>query len=221
LLFKTDGVELFKVCASSQLIEELKLSFDKLDFRSGSRTFDVSQFADQLFGQRGCFTPVLAGLELPKARPVRVLAFDKTPLSNWNLGWHQDRVVALKERQDVPGFVNWTIKSGVHHAQAPMELLEKMFSLRLHLDDCPKENGALRVVPGSARFGKIDEAGINSLVAQSAEFVCEAMVGDVLAMKALTLHASSPSTRPSHRRVLHVDFCYAALPSRLEWAHVQ
>jgi hypothetical protein len=107
--FKTHGVELFKACASIQLIETLKQSFEILDFRSGSRVFDVSAYAGGLFGETGCFMRALLGTGCPEARPIRVLAFDKTPQSNWNLGWHQGRVVALKDQRDVPGIVNWTI----------------------------------------------------------------------------------------------------------------
>jgi hypothetical protein len=78
----------------------------------------------------------------------------------------------------------------------------------------------LRVLPGSAEYGKIDESTTKTLVSSSLEVVCEANVGDILAMKALTLHASSPSITPSHRRVLHVDFCAGELPPLLEWALV-
>ncbi len=34
-------------------------------------------------------------------RPVRAILFDKTPGANWNLGYHQDRALALSERRDV------------------------------------------------------------------------------------------------------------------------
>jgi hypothetical protein len=47
---------------------------------------------------------------------------------------------------------------------------------------------------------------------------CLAKAGDVLAMKALTVHASDPASVPGHRRVLHLDFCTADLPPPLEWA---
>jgi hypothetical protein len=47
---------------------------------------------------------------------------------------------------------------------------------------------------------------------------CLAAAGDVLAMKALTVHASDPASVPAHRRVLHLDFSTADLPPPLEWA---
>ena len=32
------------------------------------------------------------------ARAVRAVLFDKTASANWNLGWHQDRTIVVKER---------------------------------------------------------------------------------------------------------------------------
>jgi hypothetical protein len=34
-------------------------------------------------------------------RPVRAILFDKSPKANWPLAWHQDRVVAVRERVEV------------------------------------------------------------------------------------------------------------------------
>jgi hypothetical protein len=218
LRFDTEGVELFKNLAGQPLMEKLQVAFSALEFRGGSRQFELKPFLSELFGHDAPFSCVMAKLGVPDARPVRVLAFDKTPQSNWSLGWHQDRVVALKEKRDVHGFVNWTVKSGIHHVQAPLELLQQMFSLRLHIDDCPSDNGALRVSPASYQNGLIEEAQIPAVLSKHGERVCEAKSGDILAMKALTLHASSPSLKPSHRRVLHCDFCQMSLPSGLDWA---
>ena len=37
-------------------------------------------------------------------------------------------------------------------------------------------------------------------------------------MRPLLVHASSPATVPSRRRVVHLEFAAAELPSPLEWA---
>ena len=155
---------------------------------------------------------------MESARPVRVLAFDKTPASNWNLGWHQDRVIAVKERGDIPGFGTWTLKNSVPHVEAPVEILRNMFSLRLHLDDCNTDNGALKMLVGSAGMGKLTDAQVRGLASTDTAVVCEAALGQILAMKVLTVHASEPAKNPSHRRVLHVDYCACELPNSLEWA---
>jgi ectoine hydroxylase-related dioxygenase (phytanoyl-CoA dioxygenase family) len=127
-------------------------------------------------------------------------------------------VVALKARVDVGGFGNWTIKDGVHHAEAPQELLQKMFNLRLHLDDCDRHNGALKIVAGSHHCGKLTVHQLKAVAGLGEALFCEALTGEVVAMKALAIHASEPSAVPNHRRVLHIDFCDAPLPSQLNWA---
>ena len=75
----------------------------------------------------------------PGAFAVRGLFFDKTPTANWNLPWHQDLTIALRARRDVPGFGPWTLKGGIPHVHAPAELLARMLTIRLHLDDCGPE----------------------------------------------------------------------------------
>ena len=49
--------------------------------------------------------------------------------------WHQDLSIAVKERHEVAGFGPWSVKEGVP-VQPPVEILESMLTLRLHLDDC-------------------------------------------------------------------------------------
>jgi len=41
--------------------------------------------------------------------------------------------------------------------------------------------------------------------------------GGALLMRPLLLHASSPSQRPAHRRVIHLDFACEQLPNPLKW----
>ena len=152
------------------------------------------------------------------ARLVRILAFDKTPETNWGVPWHQDRTVAVKRRVEADGFGPWSVKAGVPHVAPPEALLEAMFSLRLHLDDCGPENGPLKIIPGSHRLGRLPVRDVLDLGARASAVTCHAAAGDVLAMKALTVHASDPAQAAAHRRVLHLDFSTADLPPPLEWA---
>jgi Phytanoyl-CoA dioxygenase (PhyH) len=216
--FERDGAAIVVANVSSENIAELREEFSKLDFRAGARPFALSSLVSYLISNKGCFGAAARELGLGAARAVRVLAFDKTPESNWNLGWHQDRVIALKERREVSGFGTWTLKGGVPHVEAPFDILKNMFSLRLHLDHCGAENGALKILPGSASLGKLVDSEVRELSKRVTPFTCELALGEILAMKALTIHASEPSQKPSHRRVLHVDYCICELPHSLEWA---
>jgi ectoine hydroxylase-related dioxygenase (phytanoyl-CoA dioxygenase family) len=95
----------------------------------------------------------------------------------------------------------------VPHAQAPVSLLREMATLRIHLDDSPAENGALRVVPASHRLGKIPAEGISAELEKAAPVVaCECFAGDVLLMSPLLLHSSPRAIEPDRRRVIHFEY---------------
>lgn len=149
--------------------------------------------------------------------PVRGIHFDKRPETNWLVAWHQDLTLALKERVEVPGFGPWSMKEGVPHVQPPMQLLEQMLTVRLHLDDTDASNGALRVLPGTHRLGRLSAEAIQGCRERREEVLCEAKAGDVLLMRPLLLHASSRSSSPRRRRVLHIEYAGFQLPTPLEW----
>jgi hypothetical protein len=150
-------------------------------------------------------------------RAVRAIYFDKSPDTNWLVAWHQDLTLALRAQADAPGFGSWSIKDGIPHVQPPIELLERMLTIRLHLDDCDETNGALKVLPGSHRFGRLPAERITELRAQHPEVICCASAGDALLMRPLLLHASSRSKSARHRRVLHIEYAAFPLPAGLVW----
>jgi Phytanoyl-CoA dioxygenase (PhyH) len=149
--------------------------------------------------------------------PVRGILFDKIPAANWKVPWHQDVTIAVREKADVKGFGPWSLKAGIQHVQPPPSVLERMISVRLHLDTCEESNGALRVIPGSHRQGRISEAEIGRFVENGPERICAVDRGGALLMRPLLLHASSPSSSPAHRRVIHLDFASEPLPNPLRW----
>jgi hypothetical protein len=156
----------------------------------------------------------------PTARPVRATFFDKTSARNWALGWHQDRTIAVVARADVPGFTDWTLKSGIHHVVPPVALLEPMLTLRLHLDDTPHTNAPLLVSPGTHRLGRIPEAETASTVSRHGTAACPAAAGDIWAYATLILHASDRAAEPRRRRVLQLLYSSDDLPPPLEWLGV-
>jgi hypothetical protein len=157
-------------------------------------------------------------LTLPCAEPVRVLAFDKTEANNWVLPWHQDRVAALAECVETPGFSNWTNKAGVWHSEPPLEFLERMVFARVHLDPVDEENGCLQVALGTHLRGKVAASEAKAVAEACPVEKCIADRGDVLLAKALILHRSSPSQANRGRRAVRIDYCADSLPAPLEWA---
>lgn len=154
-------------------------------------------------------------------KAVRGIFFDKVLGANWPVAWHQDLSLAVSERHDVPGWGNWSIKAGVQHVQPPAEVLERMVTLRIQLDDSDAKNAPLRVIPGSHALGRITADKMKSLRAEIREVTCTARAGSALAMKPLILHASSASKKPSHRRVIHIEYAPEdLLPDDLAWAFV-
>lgn len=160
----------------------------------------------------------LAAQLLPDARPVRVIAFNKTEANNWTLPWHQDRVIALRERVETPGFTNWTNKAGIWHAEPPIDLLERMIFARIHLDPADAENGCLQLALGTHARGKVAAADAEAVANAAPIENCIAQRGDVLFAKALILHRSSPSRTSAARRAIRIDYCAEDLPRPLDWA---
>lgn len=150
-------------------------------------------------------------------RPIRAILFDKTPDANWPVAWHQDQIVAVAARVEVEGFTAWSVKEGLPHVRPPVAILEGMITARLHLDDCLAANGALQILPGSHRVGFLSDAAIDDWRREVLSRICEVPLGGVLLMKPLLLHASSPSSQPGHRRVLHIEYAPDTLPGGLRW----
>ncbi|HKW46918.1 MAG TPA: phytanoyl-CoA dioxygenase family protein [Gemmatimonadaceae bacterium] len=163
----------------------------------------LRQFADVVLG-KACFA-------------VRAIFFDKTRDANWKVIWHQDLTVAVQQRIDLLGYGPWTDKAGVPHVQPPVDILEHMLAIRIHLDPCGDDNGPVRVLDGTHRLGRLTPQAIDELRAQRAESVCLADEGAILAFHPLLLHASSPATRPQHRRVIHIEYAVRALAPPLVW----
>jgi hypothetical protein len=176
---------------------------------------DVSPEVRELAGSeavRALVQPVLG----ERFFPVRGILFDKIPDANWKVPWHQDVTIAVQERVEAEGFGVWSVKADVLHVQPPTDVLEQMVSVRLHLDDCTEDNGALRVVPGSHLQGRIAEEDI-PVMRELPEVVCTVTTGGALLMRPLLLHASSQARAPRHRRVVHLDFASVQLPNGMRW----
>lgn len=162
---------------------------------------------------RSLVGPVLG----PTALVVRSLFLDKTPNANWKVAWHQDLTIAVRERIDAPGFGPWSVKDGVPHVQPPVSILERMLTVRIHLDDCGEDNGPLQVLPGSHAAGRLDEKNIELWRTERSTLSCLADAGGAVLIRPLLLHASTSSSRPAHRRVIHLEFAAEALPCGLQW----
>jgi ectoine hydroxylase-related dioxygenase (phytanoyl-CoA dioxygenase family) len=140
------------------------------------------------------------------AIPYKATLFDKSPARNWLVSWHQDTVLPLCERREVPEWGPWSIKGGVTYAFAPASAVAQVVALRLHLDDSRADNGPLRVLPGTHTLGLLKESNIARLTTEVPSVDCTVPAGGVVVMRPLIVHASSKVDSDLPRRVPHIEY---------------
>jgi ectoine hydroxylase-related dioxygenase (phytanoyl-CoA dioxygenase family) len=138
--------------------------------------------------------------------PFKATLFDKSPISNWLVAWHQDKALPLRERREHRAWGPWSVKDGVIYAHAPASALSRVVALRLHLDDSASENGPLRVLPGTQTMGVLSDNAIHDLNTRTSAVDCLVPRGGILVMRPLIVHASSKSRSTKQRRVLHIEY---------------
>ena len=209
----SDGFAVVPVCVDEKTLERL-----------GSKLSDTSYAMRNLLAM-----PIVR--ELARSQAVRSLVeavlgkncfavkgtfFNKTAESNWKVVWHQDLTILVHERKEVRGFGRWTVKSGIVHVQPPADIMSRILALRLHLDESGRENGPLRVIPGSHKQGRLSPKEIAEW-RKKGSVTCTVPRGGVLLIRPLLLHASSACAVPKSRRVIHLEFAAVELQDGLEW----
>jgi phytanoyl-CoA dioxygenase PhyH len=178
---------------------------DVVRTRAGARHVLTVQGVRDL-ARDGRLLDLAAGFVGPGPIPFRATLFDKSPTSNWLVVWHQDTSLPLRSRVEEPAWGPWSTKAGTLYAHAPAWALETVVALRVSLDDSTETNGPLRVLPGSHCSGVLSDQEIGRLASETRPVDCVAASGDVVAMRPLTVHASSKSTADRPRRVLHIEY---------------
>ncbi|MBZ6377472.1 MULTISPECIES: phytanoyl-CoA dioxygenase family protein [Pacificimonas] len=154
-----------------------------------------------------------------RMQAVRATLFDKCLTSNWSLGWHQDRTVAVSGERRPPGYKCWNRKSGVDHCQPPLPVLRRMLTARVHLDPVDDSNGPLEILEASHAGGVLTSGAITEIVKTGTRSICLANPGDIWLYKTLIVHRSGASNSSNRRRVLQLDFSPdSALPGGVSWA---
>ncbi|MES2668938.1 MAG: phytanoyl-CoA dioxygenase family protein [Pseudomonadota bacterium] len=170
----------------------------------------------------GLVSPIRSYLQSIGALPADAVAvqctlFRKTADCNWKVPYHQDLSVPVAARIEHPALSGWSMKEDGHYVQPPADVLDTLLAVRLHLDPSGSDEGALRVVPGSHRLGRLSADCVATTEKRENEVVCTADAGDLLLMRPLLLHASSKAERPNGRRVLHFLFAPRHPGSGLQW----
>jgi ectoine hydroxylase-related dioxygenase (phytanoyl-CoA dioxygenase family) len=147
---------------------------------------------------------------------VKSIYFDKPEKSNWYVAYHQDLTISVDKKLQLENFEPWTTKQNQFAVQPPLDILENIFTIRIHLDDTDENNGALKVVPTSHAKGIYRPETIDWEV--ETENICNVEKGGIMVMKPLLLHGSNRTTNGKKRRVIHIEFSDRELPEELNWS---
>lgn len=147
---------------------------------------------------------------------VKSIYFDKPETSNWYVSYHQDLTISVDKKVSLENYGPWTTKQNQFAVQPPIEFLENIFTIRIHLDDTDEKNGALRVIPKSHKKKICRPETID--FTKEIESTCNVNKGGVMIMKPLLLHSSSRTVSNKKRRVIHIEFSNLELPKELQWA---
>ena len=103
----------------------------------------------------------------------------------------KSKIDIKSESVDLEKFKNWRVLKDRTVVQPPVSFLENIFTIRIHLDKCTVENGALRIVKKSHQNGIIPLQG-KSTELNLIEKICEINQGGILIMKPLMLAFTMP-----------------------------
>ncbi len=141
-----------------------------------------------------------------RAIPFKATLFEKSPLANWLVAWHQDTALPLATAGVMPGWGPWSEKNGVTYAHAPARALEKVVALRIHLDDSDGSNGPLRVLPATHLEGVLTDTEVHERAQRIEAVSCHVFAGGVVVMRPLIIHASSKAADERPRSVVHIEY---------------
>ena len=213
-IYTTDEVE--------NILQQInQANSDKETFRKSTDVFAIRQFLKEIPSTLDTILNdnlknLLEHLLGDKYFIVKSIYFDKPQSSNWYVSYHQDLTISVDKKLELEGFGFWTTKQNQFAVQPPLDILQSVVTVRIHLDDTDEKNGALKVVPKSHLKGiyrpeTIDWAG-------ESEVCCNVSKGGIMLMKPLLLHSSGRTTNNRQRRVIHIEFANQELPTELNWA---
>lgn len=147
---------------------------------------------------------------------VKSIYFDKPETSNWYVSYHQDLTISVDKKIELENYKFWTKKQNQFAVQPPIEILENIVTIRIHLDETNEENGALKIIPKSHSNKIYRPETIDWKTAK--EINCIVSKGGVMLMKPLLFHSSGRTTNNKKRRVIHIELSNVQLPNEINWA---
>lgn len=208
--------EIEKITEVIQDIDTSKETFRKSEDLFAIRQFlkEIPEVKDLIFNEN--LKTIINEIFGKSYFVVKSIYFDKPEKSNWYVAYHQDLTISVDKKVELENFGPWTTKQNQFAVQPPLDLLENIFTIRIHLDDTDENNGALKVVPKSHAKGIYRPETIDWSI--ETETICNVDKGGIMIMKPLTLHGSNRTTNGKKRRVIHIEFSDRELPEVLNWS---
>lgn len=223
-IIETEGFAVIENIYSHTEVEKILELIDAVDtsketFRKSKDLFAIRQFLKEIpqvktlvFNKK--LQNVIINLFGDDFFVVKSIYFDKPAKSNWYVPYHQDLTISVdKKVADLESYTSWTTKQNQFAVQPPIQILENIFTVRIHLDETNENNGALKVLPKSHLNGVCSERNL-----EIEETFCNVNLGGIMIMKPLLFHSSERTTNKKNRRVIHIEFCNQQLDKSLQWA---
>lgn len=225
-LITTNGFTVINTIFSDEEIENISeiiqnIHTSKETFRKSEDLFAIRQFLNEvpevkelIFNEK--MKTIIKEIFGEKYFAVKSIYFDKPEKSNWYVAYHQDLTISVDKKIELSNFGPWTTKQNQFAVQPPLDILENVYTIRIHLDETDENNGALKVIPTSHAKGIYRPETIDWTV--ETEEICNVERGGVMIMKPLLLHGSNRTTNGKKRRVIHIEFSDRELPEELNWS---
>lgn len=213
-IFSDDEIQ--RISEAIQNIDTSKETFRKSEDLFAIRQFlkEIPDIHDLIFNEN--MKTVIHTIFGHNYFVVKSIYFDKPEKSNWYVAYHQDLTISVDKKLELENFGPWTTKQNQFAVQPPLDILENIYTIRIHLDDTDENNGALKVVPGSHAEGSYRPETIDWTI--ETEEICNIEKGGIMIMKPLLLHGSNRTTNGKKRRVIHIEFSDRELPDGLNWS---
>lgn len=223
------GFTIIENIYSNEEVEKIIETINQADtskdtFRKSSDLFAIRQFLKEIPETKNLIfndklNHIIQELFGQNYFVIKSIYFDKPETSNWYVSYHQDLTISVDKKIELENFGFWTTKQNQFAVQPPIEILENIFTIRIHLDQTDENNGALRVIEKSHQKKIYRPETIDWTIEK--ETTCNVKKGGIMIMKPLTLHSSGRTTNNKKRRVIHIEFSDIDLPSELNWAEKQ
>ncbi|MCJ8155486.1 phytanoyl-CoA dioxygenase family protein [Chryseobacterium sp. SSA4.19] len=227
-LMTENGFTVINAVFSDEEVERIGEIIQHIDtsketFRKSEDLFAIRQFLKEIPDIRhlifnDAVKTIVKEIFGEKYVAVKSIYFDKPETSNWYVAYHQDLTISVDRKLDLENFGPWTTKQNQFAVQPPLDILENIYTIRIHLDDTDENNGALKVIPKSHAKGIYRPETIDWTI--ETEEICKVEKGGIMIMKPLLLHGSNRTTNGKRRRVIHIEFSDKELPEGVDWSEM-